>query len=291
MAESRAAVLRRMLQGDKLIQAPGAYDGITARLVEEAGFPAVYISGASVAGSRLGLPDMGFITLPEIADVARNIVHITTVPVICDIDTGYGNALNMMRAIREFKAAGVAAVQMEDQITPKRCGHTDRKQLISKEEMVNKIKAAVMERGDNDLVLIARTDAIAVTGFEDALDRAKAYGEAGADVLFVEAPTSPEQMRRVNRELPGLPRMVNLVERGGATPCLPARELEEMGYRLAIYPANTWLTAMHAIRKTLKVLREEGSTDSCADQMGTFKEMFDMVERPKYYDLEKKYVG
>ncbi len=290
MAQSKAAVLRSMLRENKLIMAPGAYDGITARLVEEAGFGAIYITGAGVAGTRLGMPDIGLVTLPEMVDVAKNIVACTTVPVICDIDTGYGNALNLMRSIREFKNTGVAAVQVEDQITPKRCGHTGGKQVISKEEMVNKIRAAVLERGDADLVLIARTDAIQVNGLEDALDRAKAYAAAGADVLFVEAPKTVEQMKRIVDELKGTPLLINLVERGGDTPCLPAKDLEALGYSIAIYPVTCWVSAIKAIRENLKVLKEEGSTDSCADRMASFKEMFDMVDRPKFVELEKKYV-
>jgi len=290
MSQSKASVLRSMLKQKKLIMAPGAYDGITAKLVEEAGFPAIYITGAGVAGTRLGMPDIGLLTLPEMVDAAKNIAACTTIPAICDIDTGYGNALNLMRSIREFKNTGVAAVQIEDQITPKRCGHTEGKQVVSKEEMVNKLKAAVLERGDNDLVLIARTDAIQVNGFEDALDRAKAYAAAGADVLFVEAPNTEEQIQRVSRELKGIPLLINLVERGGETPCLPAKKLEEMGFSIAIYPVTAWVSAIKAIRENFKVLKEEGSTDSCAHRMASFKEMFDLVDRPKYVALEKTYV-
>ena len=279
-----------MLEENKLIMAPGAYDGITARLVEEAGFPAVYITGAGVASTRLGMPDIGLITMSEMVDVAKNIAACTTIPAICDIDTGYGNALNLMRSIREFKNTGVAAVQIEDQITPKRCGHTGGKHVISKEEMVNKIKAAVAERGDSDLVLIARTDAIQVNGFEDALDRAKAYAAAGADVLFVEAPGDEDQMKRITKEFKGTPLLINLVERGGDTPCLPAKKLEAMGFSIAIYPVTAWVSAIKAIRENLKILRTEGSTDSCADRMASFQEMFDLVDRPKFVALEKKYV-
>jgi carboxyvinyl-carboxyphosphonate phosphorylmutase len=290
MTKSKAAVLRSMLKENKLIMAPGAYDGITARLVEEAGFPAIYVTGAGVASTRLGMPDIGLITMSEMVDAAKNIAACTTIPVICDIDTGYGNALNLMRSVREFKNTGVAAIQIEDQITPKRCGHTGGKQVVSKEEMVNKIKAAVLERGDSDLVLIARTDAIQVNGFEDALDRAKAYAEAGADVLFVEAPKTEEQMKRVTVELKHVPLLINLVERGGDTPCLPAKQLEAMGFKIAIYPVTAWVSAIKAIRKNLKVLKEQGATDSCAADMASFQEMFDLVDRPKYVALEKTYV-
>ncbi len=290
MSQSKAAVLRSMLKQNKLIMAPGAYDGITARLVEEAGFPAIYITGAGVASTRLGMPDIGLLTMSEMVDAAKNIAACTTIPAICDIDTGYGNALNLMRSIREFKNTGVAAVQIEDQITPKRCGHTAGKQVVSQGEMVNKIKAAVCERGDSDLVLIARTDAIQVSGFEDALDRARAYAAAGADVIFVEAPKTEEQMKRVAAELKGTPLLINLVERGGDTPCLSADALEKMGFNIAIYPVTAWVSAIKAIRENLKVLKEEGSTDKCADRMASFQEMFDLVDRPKYVALEKTYV-
>ena len=180
--------LRNLLTKSQIVVAPGAYDGISARLIEAAGFPAIYITGAGVASSRLGCPDIGLTTMNEILETARNIVRNSNVPVICDVDTGYGNPLNVIRTVKEFEQAGVAAIQMEDQVTPKRCGHTEGKQLISKEEMVKKIEAFVYARQNEDFALIARTDAVAVNGFEDALDRAGAYADAGADILLLKPP-------------------------------------------------------------------------------------------------------
>ena len=290
MATSMARILREKLHQNKLIMAPGAYDGISARLVEEAGFPALYLTGAGVASSRLGMPDIGLLTLPEMMDTAKNIVNSVNIPVICDIDTGYGNALNLMRAVRESLRTGLAAVQIEDQITPKRCGHISGKQLVDREEMVKKIRAAVRERGENELVLIARTDAIAVHGFEDAIDRGRAYVEAGADVLFVEAPTTVEQMRSICCEFKGVPLLVNIVEGGGKTPCLSARELQEMGYRMAIYPVAAWVSAIKAIRDTLAVLKAEGTTFGRADQMVSFKDMFELVGLSSCVELEKEFL-
>ncbi len=290
MVQSRATQLRQMLQGDRLIMAPGAYDGISARLIEQSGFPALYMTGAGTASSRLGYPDIGLLTLTEMADAAKNVVNAVSIPVICDVDTGYGNALNLMRTVREFKSIGVAAIQIEDQITPKRCGHIAGKQLVSCSEMVKKIRAAIHERGDHDLVIIARTDAIAVTGFEDALERGKAFVEAGADVLFIEAPTSVAQMERISKEFSSVPLLINIVDGGGKTPCLSAGELERMGFKLAIYPAVAWLSAIKSIQKTLAVLKEEGSSQSRMKEMATFEEMFGIVGLPQCVALEKEYL-
>ena len=290
MSNNAAQRLRTMLGKKQLTMAPGAYDGISARLVEQAGFEALYITGAGVASTRLGMPDIGLITMSEMADVAKNIVNATSLPVICDTDTGYGNALNLMRTVREFKRLGVAAIQIEDQITPKRCGHTEGKQLVSQDEMVKKIQAAVDERGDSDMMLIARTDAIAVNGLDDALARARAYVNAGADVLFVEAPDTEEQMRIINTTFPDVPLLANIVEGGGKTPCLSAKELESMGYRLAIYPISAWVSAIKAMQETLRVLRAEGSTATRSHAMVSFHEMFETVRLSGFLNLEKKFL-
>ena len=290
MANTRAKALREMLAGDGIVIAPGAYDGISARLVEQAGFPALYLSGAGIASSRLGLPDMGLATMTEVLDTAKNIVQVTRIPVICDADTGYGNALNLIRTVQEFERIGVAALQIEDQVTPKRCGHTSGKQLVSKGEMVQKIDAFRYARTDDALVLIARTDAIAVNGFDDAMERAAAYAEAGADVLFVEAPRTIDEMRAIKRHLPDTPLLVNLVDGGGRTPVLPAAELEAMGFKLAIYPTAAWTAAIFAIRQVLGTLKTSGTTAGYADRMVSFQEMFELVDRSGYTELEKRFM-
>lgn len=288
MSEKTSTKLRKLLDGNKMIVAPGAFDALSARLIEHAGFPAVYVTGAGVASSRLGVPDIGLTTMNEVLETAKNIVNVTDIPVICDTDTGYGNALNLMRTVREFERIGVAAIQVEDQITPKRCGHTEGKQLVSRDEMVKKIEAFQYAK-QSDLALIARTDAIAVNGFEDAIDRAKAYVKAGADVLFVEAPRTIEEMKRIP-ELLTVPLLVNMVEGGAKTPLLPIEELEAMGFRIAIYPTSAWMAAIKAIQGVLKELKENGSTDGFAEHMVSFEEMFEIVGFSHYKALEQQYL-
>jgi methylisocitrate lyase len=289
MEREPSTKLRRLLARDKIIVAPGAFDALSARLVEQAGFPAVYVTGAGVASSRLGLPDIGLATMSEVLDTAKNITGATDIPVICDTDTGYGNALNLMRTVREFERIGVAAIQVEDQITPKRCGHTEGKQIVTKEEMVSKIEAFQYAKR-SDLVLIARTDAIAVNGFEDAIDRATAYARAGADVLFVEAPRTVQEMKRIP-ELLDVPLLVNMVEGGGKTPLLPVKELEAMGFRIAIFPTSAWMAAIKAMQGVLRELKENGSTDGYAEHMVSFQEMFEIVGLSHYKALEEKYLN
>jgi methylisocitrate lyase len=289
MEREPSTKLRRLLARDKIIVAPGAFDALSARLVEQAGFPAVYVTGAGVASSRLGVPDIGLATMSEVLDTAKNITGATDIPVICDTDTGYGNALNLMRTVREFERIGVAAIQVEDQITPKRCGHTEGKQIVTKEEMVSKIEAFQYAKR-SDLVLIARTDAIAVNGLDDAIDRAKAYARAGADVLFVEAPRTVEELKRIP-ELLDVPLLVNMVEGGGKTPLLPVKELEGMGFRIAIFPTSAWMAAIKAMQEVLRELKVNGSTDGYAEHMVSFQEMFEIVGLSHYKALEEKYLN
>jgi len=290
MEQKRSTQLRKLIKGNRIIVAPGAFDALSARLIEQAGFPAVYVTGAGVASSRLGVPDIGLTTMNEVLETAKNIVSVTNIPVICDADTGYGNALNLMRTTQDFERIGVAAIQVEDQITPKRCGHTEGKQLVSMEEMVKKIEAFRYAKQTEDFVLIARTDAIAVNGFEDAIERARAYAQAGADVLFVEAPRTIEEMKRIPELLSDVPLLVNMVEGGGKTPLLPVRELEAMGFRIAIYPASAWMAAIKAIQGVLRELKEHGSTDGFSEHMVSFQEMFEVVGLAQYRALEAKYL-
>jgi 2,3-dimethylmalate lyase len=284
----RTTRLRQLFKGSGIVMAPGAFNPLSALLVEQAGFPAIYITGAGLASNLLGVPDIGLVAMVEVLEAARNIVQVTGVPAICDVDTGFGNAVNVIRTVREFEAAGLAAIQLEDQVMPKKCGHTEGKQLIPKAEMVQKIKAAADTRQDPDFVLIARTDAIAVTGLEDALDRANAYREAGADILFVEAPRTVDEMRRITREVPGM-HLVNVVEGGGKTPVLRAEEYREIGYHLAIYPIAPWTASIKAMQEVLGVLRSDGVTSRYADRMVSFQEMFEIVGRSRYASLERKY--
>lgn len=284
----KTARLRALLRDERILLVPGCFNALSALLIEQAGFPAIYVSGAALAGNFLGYPDIGLATMSEVLENARRIAEVTTRPAICDIDTGYGNAVNVIRTICEFERAGVSGVQLEDQVMPKKCGHTEGKQLIPTGEMVQKIKAAVDARRDPDFVLIARTDAIAVTGLDDALERANSYREAGADVLFVEAPRTVEEMRTVIRSVPGL-HLANMVEGGGKTPVLPAKELQSLGYRIAIYPVSLWMSSIQAMREVLAILKEDGTTSRCASRMVSFHEMFEAVGRSRFAELEKKY--
>ncbi|MGQ9693772.1 MAG: isocitrate lyase/PEP mutase family protein [Thermodesulfobacteriota bacterium] len=284
----RTAILRELLREEKILLMPGCFNACSARLIEQAGFKAIYISGAAVAGNFIGYPDIGLATMTEVLENARNIVQVTTLPIICDADTGFGNPINMMRTVREFEAAGVAGIQIEDQVMPKKCGHTEGKMLISKAEMIQKIKAAVDARLDPDFLLVVRTDAIAVTGLEEAIERAQAYQEAGGDIIFVEAPRTIEEMRKITEAVKGC-HLANMVEGGGKTPILSLDELSDLGYKVVIYPVSTWMASIKAMQEVLKILKEEGTTSRFTSRMVSFQEMFEVVGRSKFIELEKKY--
>jgi methylisocitrate lyase len=288
--EKKTTAFRRLLQKDDILMIPGAFNALSALLIEQAGFQAIYISGAGVASNFVGYPDIGLTTMSEVLENARNIVGVTHLPVICDADTGFGNAINMIRTVREFENAGLAGIQIEDQLMPKKCGHTEGKLLISKEEMVQKVKAAVDARRDRDFSFIVRTDAIAVNGLEDALDRMSAYKEAGADILFIEAPRTKEEMRRITRTVPGF-HLANMVDQGGKTPVLPPKELKEMGFKIAIYPGTLWMASIKAMQEVLQVLKEDGTATRYYPRMVSFQEVFEVVGRSKFVELEKKYAS
>jgi len=253
-----AAALRALLDGDDPVLAPGAYDALSARLVEQAGFPAVYLTGFGASASLLGRPDVGLLSFGEMADHARRLVQAVAVPVIADADDGYGNPLNVMRTVREYEAAGVAALQLEDQVAPKRCGHMDGKEVIAASEMAEKVRAAVEARRSPDLVIIARTDARAVEGLDAALERARHYRDAGADILFVEAPETEDEIEAVAEAFPDTRLLFNWVE-GGKTPALGLDRVRELGFRLVIFPVTTLLVATHAVGEALARLREDGT--------------------------------
>ena len=278
---------RELLKKPGLVRAPGAFDAWSARLVEMAGFPAVYMTGYGASASVLGKPDIGLMTMSEMATQAGNMASAVDIPFIADGDTGYGGVLNVMRTVREFEKAGVAGLQLEDQVFPNRCGHMEGKQVIPKEEMAAKIRAAVYARKSDDFVIVARTDARAVTNLKDAIARAHAYAEAGADVLFVEAPQMVAEMEEIVRELK-LPLIANMVEKG-KTPFLTADELERIGYKIAIYPVSTLYAATRGIMKALKQLQEKGSTQACLDDLVSFEEFNNLVGVGEMRALEKKF--
>ena len=269
--------------------APGAYDGLSARLVELAGFDAVYMTGFGAAASLLGKPDIGLLTGTEMADQARRIAAAVDVPVIADADTGYGNALNVERTVALYEQAGIAGIQIEDQVSPKRCGHMSGKDVVPADEMVGKLRAAVAARRDPDVVLIARTDAIAVEGLDAALARARAYREAGADVLFVEAPTEERDVERVAGELAGeMPLLFNWAE-GGRTPPLALDRIAELGFAIVIYPTSTLLAATTGVRDVLASLAADGTPAGALERLPTFDEFTGLVGLPEIRARERGY--
>jgi 2-methylisocitrate lyase-like PEP mutase family enzyme len=281
--------LKRLLKRDQLLVAPGCFDGLSARLVEEAGFEAAYLSGGAVARS-MGIPDIGLVTMSESIERAVQVVSATNIPIIADADTGYGNAVNLVRTVREFERAGVAAIHIEDQITPKRCGHLDGKEVITLAEMEKKLEAALKTRADPDFCIIARTDARGVHGFDDAIVRVRAFAKLGVDAVFLEAPQSEEELAEIPRRLTGVPLLVN-VFKGGKTPMLPVGRLEKMGYRIAIYPSETQRAAIHAMRRALETLKREGTTESIDDSLTTFKERDRVVGLDDWQKIEREYLA
>ena len=279
--------MRELIARHSYTMAPGAYDTLTARLVQQAGFEAVYLTGGGYSRSN-GYPDLGLLTLSENVRFIGLTVEAVDIPVIADADTGYGNAINVIRTVRKYEKSGAAAFHIEDQVSPKKCGHYEGKEMISLAEMVGKIHAAVDTRQDPDLVIIARSDARAIEGLASSIDRVNAYLEAGADVGFVEAPQNVEELRIVGRQVRG-PALVNVFE-GGKTPMVAANELEAMGFRLGIYPSQTHRAAIRAAQKVLVALKEDGDTSRIEADLATFQEREDAVGTARWRALEEKYM-
>lgn len=273
--ETRHRRLRRLI-AEGTIQIPGAFNALVARAIEKAGFPAIYISGAGLSNAVFGLPDVGLFTLTEAVEHAARIVRATTLPVIVDGDTGFGDAINAARTITEMEAAGVSAVHLEDQVLPKKCGHLDGKELIAPEAMAQKIKAAVAARTDPDFMIIARTDARGVTSFEDAVDRAKRYLDAGADAIFPEAMKSRDELAAFARKVDA-PLLANMTE-FGKTPLLNIKELSEIGYRMVIYPQTALRVAFSPISQMLADLRTDGDQTKWVDKMQTRAELYELLD-------------
>jgi len=280
------ARLRELIQGSEIVVAPGVFDGLSARLAARAGFSAVYATGGGIARS-MGVPDLGLLSVTEVVAHLAPIVEQASVPVIADADTGYGNALNARRAVREFARLGVAGLHLEDQQFPKRCGHYDDKSLVPVSEMTQKLRAAREALDDADFVLIARTDAIAVEGLDAALARADAYAEAGADVLFVEAPESIAQIEEIARRLP-MPKLINMFQ-GGKTPLVPLPRLAELGYRIVIIPSDLQRAAIRAMQDVLGVIRRDGNSAAVTDRLASFQEREQVVETATYLALDRRY--
>jgi 2-methylisocitrate lyase-like PEP mutase family enzyme len=278
--------LRNLLKAGTTVVAPGVYDGLTARLVEKGGFPAAYVSGGAVARGS-GIPDLGLVSLAETAARLEQIVDVTTIPVIADADNGYGNALNAQRTAHAFERAGIAAFHLEDQTFPKRCGHYADKSVVPVAEMVGKLKAARDALHDPDFVLIARTDAIAVEGFDAAIDRCHAYVEAGADVAFLDAPTSEVQIGEIARRLPGW-KLINMFQ-GGKTPLLPVARLREIGFQIVIIPSDLQRAAIKAMQRTLEAIQRDGSSARIIDQLAPFEERESLVATAEFLERGKRY--
>ena len=279
--------LRRLLEAPELLVAPGVAECVGARLVAEQGFDALYMTGAGTTASRLGMPDVGLLGVTEMADNAGRIADAAGLPLIADADTGYGGPINVRRTIQCYERAGVAGVHVEDQSWPKRCGHLAGKTLIPAEEMCAKIRAAVDARSDPDFIVIARTDAIAVEGFEAALDRATAYEEAGADVLFVEAPTTMEEVETIPKTF-SRPTLYNMAM-SGKTPVLPASEIEALGFGVVIYPGLSLSAAIPGIRRALAELRETGGITASSNEMASFRDFFELMGLEAVQGLESRY--
>ena len=280
--------LRELISGNRCIVAPGVADALAARMVALEGFDTVYMTGFGTSITRLGQPDVGLLTASEMIDNATRIVDASGLPVVADADTGYGNAINVRRTIRDYERAGVAAVHLEDQVWPKRCGHLAGKRVIPTAEMVAKIRSACDARHDSDFVIIARCDAIAVEGLEAALERGERYREAGADMLFIEAPVGREAVERVAKHFEGVPMLYNMAA-SGKTPDLPADVLGELGFRLAIYPNWVILAAIPAMQAMLRHLKKGAGVAQMREHAATFKEFTEIAGLPEIMKLEERY--
>lgn len=269
---------------------PGAYDAMSAKLIEETGFKAIYATGAGISNAQLGWADVGLTSLKEVVDIVARMADVTNIPIVVEGDTGFGNAINVIRTVKEFERAGVAAIQMEDQVSPKKCGHFNGKDVISKEEMVGKIKAALDARKDENLAIMARTDAIAVNGVEDAIDRAFAYYEAGADIIFVEAPNTIVELRQITSSLKGIPQVINLVE-GGKTPLISLKEAEEIGFKIMLCANTALRSAIKGITESLRILKEEGSQENLLPLICTWEERQSLFKLNQIKEWEKKYLN
>lgn len=285
---AKIATLREQLEEkNKIIVLPGVFDALSARIAEQVGFGAMFQTGYGSSAALLGMPDFGFMNAGETVDNARRIIRAVKVPVLVDADTGYGNPLNVWRLVQDLESLGAAGIFLEDQIWPKRCGHMVGKDVIPKDEYLPKLKAAVQARTSKDFIIVARTDARAPIGLAEAIERGKAFKKAGADVIFVEAPRSVEELKKVADEIDA-PLVANMIE-DGVTPNLPAHELLKLGYRIAVFPLSALYSATYAMREVLSELKKTGATRQTKKLMVTFKDFNRFVDLEKYMALEKRY--
>lgn len=279
------AKFRALAEAKDILVLPGAYDALSAKLAEAAGFDAVYMTGYGQSASKLGAPDVGLMTMSEMAERAKDICAAVSIPVVCDGDTGFGNVVNLVRTVREYERAGAAAIQLEDQTMPKKCGHMLGRQVVDAEEMVNKLRAAAAARRDPNFLIIARTDARTNHGIDEAIRRARLYEQAGADVIFVESLESIEEMRMVNQAV-SKPTIANMVE-GGRTPYLTAQELQDLGYRLVVFPVSTLYAAMQSVLSVLGELKSTGTVELSPGKMVNFTQFNELIGLPQERRLEE----
>lgn len=270
MGKTKCKLLREILKKEDTILVPGCYDALSAKILKQAGFPIIYVSGSAVTASLIGKSDVGLLTMTEIVNQARNIVNATDLPLISDADTGYGNAINVVRMVKEFEQAGVAGIHIEDQVTPKRCGHFDGKAVVTIDEMVGKIKAAISAREDKNFLIIARTDARAVLGLKEALCRGHIYAESGADMIFIEAPQSKEELDKIASSFKGIPLLVNMVE-GGKTPIADFNYLREKGFKIVLYPTTSIRIVMKALHEFALDIKGKQSTKELEKRLVSFQ--------------------
>jgi len=283
----KTTLLKKMILDPEILAMPGAHDALSARIIEQVGFKAISLGGAACSICSLGKPDVGLVTLTEMTNHIRNIAEAVDVPVFADGDTGHGNVTNVIRTTREFEKAGAAGFFIEDQVAPKRCGHKEGKKVIPTEEMIAKIKAAVDTRVDGDLVIMARTDSLAIYGMEEAIERVNRYREAGADLILVDALTTTEEMIRLNREVDA-PTMATQIE-GGRTPILTMKDLERMGFNTVVYPGSSFFAAAYGIKRVMEEIYHRGVTTAFTDHMILFQGVDEIVGLDKVRDVEADY--
>lgn len=277
----------RIEKKDEIIILPGVYDALSARIAQNVGFNAAFQTGYGTSATLLGMPDFGFLNAGETIDNARRIINSVDIPILVDIDTGYGSPLNVWRTVSDIEKLGAGGIFLEDQVWPKRCGHMKGKSVISKEDYVQKLKAAIDARKSKDFIIVARTDSLAQYGIDEAIERGKEFQKIGADVIFIEAPKTLEEMKKITAEIDA-PLLANMIEEG-VTPNLPAKDLEKLGFRMVVFPLSALYSSTYAIKNVFLSLQKTGMTKNLKKKMITFKEFNDFVNLPKYNQLEKKY--
>ncbi|HSE99330.1 MAG TPA: isocitrate lyase/PEP mutase family protein [Nitrososphaeraceae archaeon] len=283
----KKSIRDRIANDNDIIILPGVYDALTAKIAEDVGFEAAFQTGYGTSASLLGMPDFGFLDAGETLENARRIINCVNIPILVDIDTGYGNPLNVWKIVKDLERIGAKGIFLEDQVWPKRCGHMTGKAVIPKEEYILKLQAALDAREDNEFIIVARTDSLAQFGIEEAIERGKEYRKIGADVVFIEAPKTIDQMELIAKEIKA-PLLANMIEEG-VTPNLTANQLRKMGYKMVVFPLSALYSSTFAIKQTLQTLKKTGTTKELKNKMITFQEFNDLVDLSNYNKLEKKY--